>query len=176
MLRVYLGISWLHERSHILRGRSQISRIDVWRSVRTVHVFCSCCLFKNAINGVREWNNSCLRLYSPFLPAYVLNHLFNIFSVRLQTLSYIIIFSIPFNAFNHSRYCMQIHWSTRDKENFSHSERAAYPINMCIQEKNKEMLIWKCSLFRVSAKNNWIDRACSFPYYFLPTHCQNTSV
>ena len=38
--------------------------------------------------------------YSLFLPACV-NHLFNIFSVRLQTLSYIIILSIPFNAFNH---------------------------------------------------------------------------
>ena len=59
--------------------------------------------------------------YSPlFLPAYVLNYSFNIFSVRLQTLSYIIILSIPLNAFNHhskisisglnySRYHMQIH-------------------------------------------------------------------
>ena len=123
--------------------------------------------------------------YFFYFISYVLNHLFNIFSVRLHILSYIIILSIPFNAFNHrskisisglnySRYHMQIHWSTRDKENCSHSERTAYPINMCIQEKNKDMLIWKCSRF--SARNNWIDRACSFPYYFLRTHCQNISV
>ena len=117
-----------------------------------------------------------------------MNHLFNVFSVRLQTLSYIIILSIPFNAFNHrskisifglnySRYHMQIHWSTRDKENCSHSERTAYPINVCTQEKkNKEMLIWQCFLFRLAARNNWIGRACSFPYYFLRTLCQNISV
>ena len=127
------------------------------------------------------------KYYFFYFISYVLNHLFNIFSVRLQILLYIIILSIPFNAFNHrskisisglnySRYDMQIHWSTRDKENCSHSERTAYPISMCIQEKNKEMLIWKCSLFWLSARNNWIDRACSFPYYFLRTHCQNISV
>ena len=42
LLRVYLGISWLHERSHKLRERSQIAKVDVWRSARTIHVFCSC--------------------------------------------------------------------------------------------------------------------------------------
>ena len=117
-----------------------------------------------------------------------MNHLFNIFSVRLQTLSKIIILSIPFNPFNHrckisisglncSRYIICKYLEVLVTRKIVHTLNARRTQLTCVfRKKNKEMLIWKCFLFRLSARNNWIDRACSFPYYFLRTHCQNISV
>ena len=117
-----------------------------------------------------------------------MNHLFNIFSVRLQTLSYIIILSIPFNAFNHrskisisglncSRYIICKYIEVLVTRKIVHTLNAPRTQLTCVfRKKNEEMLIWKRFLFRLSARNNWIDRACSFPYYFLRTHCQNISV
>ena len=117
-----------------------------------------------------------------------MNHLFNIFSVRLQTLSKIIILSIPFNPFNHrckisisglncSRYIICKYLEVLVTRKIVHTLNARRTQLTCVfRKKNKEMLIWKCFLFRLSARNNWIGRACSFPYYFLRTLCQNISV